>query len=96
MADNSATEWTGATWKEVAYDESLQQNLFGESDLLKQSNETNAAAFGKRLKEVAGFKFIADPLPMKNGNNAVVYYLFFASPKQVARKIITDIFKKYR
>jgi hypothetical protein len=27
---------------------------------------------------------------------AVVYYVFFASQKPVAKKIITDIFKKYR
>ena len=53
-------------------------------------------AFQKRLKDVAGFKFVPDPLPMRNSNNAVVYYLFFASQQPVAEDIITDIFKKYR
>ena len=38
----------------------------------------------------------AMPLPMKNKKNAVVYYLFFASQKPVAQKIITAIFDKYR
>jgi hypothetical protein len=38
-----------------------------------------------------GFK----PLPMRNSKKAVVYYLFFASPKAVAEKIITDIFRNY-
>jgi hypothetical protein len=33
---------------------------------------------------------------MKNSTNAVVYYLFFASQKPVAKKIIDDIFKKHR
>ena len=33
---------------------------------------------------------------MRNSNNAVVYYLFFASQKYVAEKIIEDIFSKYR
>jgi len=45
---------------------------------------------------VAGFEFVPDPLPMRNSNNAVVYYLFFASQKPVAKKIIEDIFKKHR
>jgi three-Cys-motif partner protein len=53
-------------------------------------------AFQKRIKTVAGFEFVPDPMPMRNTNNAVVYYLFFASQAPVAKKIITDIFKKYR
>jgi hypothetical protein len=47
------------------------------------------------LNKVAGFGFVPDPLPMRNSKNAVVYYLFFASPKAVADKIIRDIFRKY-
>jgi hypothetical protein len=50
----------------------------------------------KRLKEVAGFRFVANPLPMRNSTNAVVYYLFFACKHPVAEKIITAIFDKYR
>jgi hypothetical protein len=48
------------------------------------------------LRKVAGFQFVPEPLPMKNSTNAVVYYLFFASQKPVAQKIIDAIFKKYR
>ena len=33
---------------------------------------------------------------MRNTCGAVVYYLFFASQKPVAQKIVTSIFKKYR
>jgi hypothetical protein len=54
------------------------------------------AAFRDRLKKVAGFQYVPDPLPMKNSNNVVVYYLFLASQKAVAEKIIRDIFTKYR
>ena len=32
---------------------------------------------------------------MINSRNAVVYYLFFASPKPVAKDIITHIFKTH-
>jgi hypothetical protein len=53
-------------------------------------------AFQKRLQTLAGFEFVPEPLPMRNSNNAVVYYLFFASQKPVAKKIIEDIFKKHR
>jgi hypothetical protein len=34
-------------------------------------------------------------MPMRNSVHAVVYYLFFASPKAVAAGIVEDIFKKY-
>ena len=33
---------------------------------------------------------------MRNTKGAVVYYLFFASPKPVAAKIVQSIFNKYR
>ena len=62
----------------------------------KQGNEAIVAAFQKRLKTVAGFEYVPDPLPMRNSTNAVVYYLFFASQKPVAAKIIKDIFDRYR
>jgi three-Cys-motif partner protein len=88
--------WGDETWKWSAYAESPQLGLFNPPDLVKQSNETIAAAFRERLGTVAGFSFVPEPLPMRNSNNAVVYYLFFASSKPVAEKIIRDIFDKYR
>jgi len=45
---------------------------------------------------VAGFKYVPEPIPMRNSSGAVVYYLFFASHNQTADKIVRDIFKKYR
>ena len=41
-------------------------------------------------------RFVPKPLPMRNSTNAVVYYLFLASQKSVAEKMINDIFSKYR
>lgn len=64
--------------------------------MVKQGNEAIVSAFQERLRSVAGFKFVPEPLPMKNSTNAVVYYLFFASQKPVAKKIIDDVFKRYR
>jgi three-Cys-motif partner protein len=87
--------WGDQSWKEAAYAESPQGGLFGR-DKVKQSNEAIVAAFRRRLKEVAGFQFVPEPLPMRNSANAVVYYLFLASLKAVAQKIISDIFNKDR
>jgi three-Cys-motif partner protein len=88
--------WGDDSWKQVAYAESTQQNLFSSPDLIKQDNETIVRAFRERLQHVAGFTFVPEPLAMKNSTNAIVYYLIFASQKPVAKKIIDDIFKKYR
>jgi three-Cys-motif partner protein len=87
--------WGDESWRQAAYAESPQGNLFG-TEMVKQGNEQIIATFRERLKRVAGFDFVPDPLPMRNTKNAVVYYLFLASPKAVAQNIITDIFKKYR
>jgi three-Cys-motif partner protein len=88
--------WGDRTWKQAAYAESRQYQLFTAPDRVKQDNDAIVAAFRERLRELAKFDFVPEPLPMKNSNNAVVYYLFFASPKPVAQKIIEGTFAKYR
>lgn len=88
--------WGDETWREAAYADSAQYQLFSASDRVKQDNDVIVAAFRERLKKVARFGFVPEPLPMKNSNNAVVYYLFLASPKPVAEKIIEGIFARYR
>jgi len=85
--------WGDDSWRELAYDENL--NLFGDTDFEKVSNQRFAEAFRQRLKKVAGFKRVPDPLPMKNSNNSVVYYLFFASHNGTAEEIVTYIFDKF-
>jgi hypothetical protein len=64
--------------------------LFSPSDIVTQDNETIVAAFRNRLRKVAGFEYVPDALPMRNSNNAVVHYRFFASQKPVANDIIED------
>ena len=87
--------WGDESWKQAAYRQSPQGNLF-EAEIIKQDNEQIVAKFRERLKKCGGFDFVPDPLPMRNTKNTVVYYLFLASPKPVAEKIIMDIFAKYR
>ncbi len=88
--------WGDESWKQAAYAESPQQNLFSGPDLIKQGNDAIVRSFRDRLKNVAGFRVVPEPLPMRNSNNAVVYYLFFASQKPVAQKIIDGIFARFR
>jgi three-Cys-motif partner protein len=86
--------WGDESWRDAAYAEAPQRSFFGR-DIVKQGTDDIVAAFRDRLKKVAGFGFVPDPLPMRNSKNAIVYYLFFASEKAVAEKIIRDIFRKY-
>ena len=87
--------WGDESWREIAYTKSKQHSLFGAEREEKTTNEALEAGFRRRLKEVAGFEYVPEPMPMKNSNNAIVYYLYFASQKPAAKNIVKDIFKKY-
>lgn len=97
VADSQAKRmdyvWGDHSWREVAYRK--EQDLFGEIEE-KADNEVIVEAFRKRLKDVADFKYVPKPIPMRNQRGAVVYYLFFASQNKTGASIIEDIFKKYR
>jgi three-Cys-motif partner protein len=84
--------WGDESWRNVVYE--TKWNLFDIPE--KAPNEVIAEAFRRRLKEVAGFDCVPEPLAMKNSNGAVVYYLFFASQNKTAEKIAREIFAKYR
>jgi three-Cys-motif partner protein len=85
--------WGDDSWRRAAYRQ--EQDLFGLQDV-KVPNEDVAEAYRKRLKDVAGFKYVPKPLPMRNNSGAIVYFLFFASPNKTGAKIIEDIFDSYR
>jgi three-Cys-motif partner protein len=86
--------WGDESWREFAYEES-GPDLFGNTDLDKVSNERFAAAFRERLRKVAGFKKVPEPLAMRNSRGSTVYYLFFASQKGTAEDIVKYIFEKF-
>jgi len=77
--------WGDESWRNIAYTPSPQQGLFGQTELEKADNEVISEAFRKRLKQVAGFQYVPDPLPMRNTRNAIVYYLFFAASGSLLR-----------
>ncbi len=93
QADRMTFFWGDESWKEVAYRK--QKGLF---DILeeKTSNQVMAVAFQKRLKEIAGFGYVPEPMPMRNTRGAIVYYLFFATPNKTGNKIVENIMRKYR
>lgn len=89
--------WGDDSWDAAAYVETGQTAMFDFGpEKQKQDNEAIVTAFRERLRKVAGFKYVPAPLAMTNRNNAVVYYLFFASANDTGRKIIESIFSKYR
>jgi three-Cys-motif partner protein len=85
--------WGDDSWRRVAY--VPEATLFGVEER-KANNEDIAEGFRARLKSIGGFKYVPEPMPMRNSTGAVVYYLFFASQVSVAGKIASEIFASYR
>jgi len=85
--------WGDESWRNVAYKKT--KGLFGDMEE-KATIEKVVKAYQNRLKEVAGFAYVPDPIPMRNLTGSVFYYLFFASPNKTGAKIVKDIFNKYK
>jgi three-Cys-motif partner protein len=89
--------WGDNSWDAAAYVATKQLNFLDfELEKHKQDNDTIVTAFQERLKKVADFQHVPKPLAMRNKNNAVVYYLFFASANQTGGNIVESIFAQYR
>ena len=84
--------WGDESWRKIGY--STTGNLFGFEE--KTNNEVIVSAFRDRLKNVAGFACVPEPVPMRNSKGGVVYYLMFAAQKPVAANIVKQIFEKHR
>jgi len=92
--------WGDKSWGDIAYNAS--GDLFGYPQ--KADIQFVADAFRKRLQTVAGFGHVPEPIPLRNSRGAIVYYLFFASPRPVARgssrisltHIGIEVFKRWR
>jgi len=85
--------WGDDSWYNIAYTKT--KGLFGDIEE-KAGIEPVLKAYKGRLKKVAGFAYVPDPIPMRNSKGTVVYYLFFASPNDTGAKIVREIFGKYR
>jgi three-Cys-motif partner protein len=85
--------WGDHSWRTIAY--TTTENLFGFEEKVC-TNDQLADAFRQRLRDVAGFAYVPEPVYMRNSNRAGLYYLFFASQQPVAERIVEDIFRSYR
>jgi three-Cys-motif partner protein len=85
--------WGDHSWVQAAYRKI--PGLFGEMQV-KTTNKAVIDAFRGRLKKVAGFEYVPEPMPMRNSKGSVIYYLFFASPNRTGGKIVKSIFDNYR
>jgi len=85
--------WGDESWRQAAY--RTERDLFGEVRR-KARNEDIAEAYRSRLLEVAGFKYVTEPLPMRNSKGNIMYYLYFAGPNEVGYKIARSVFDKRR
>jgi three-Cys-motif partner protein len=88
--------WGDESWKDISYSLSPQLNLFVEYVKEKESNQAVAEGFRERLEKVAGFKFVPEPIAMRNSTGATLYYLFFASQNSTADKLGRYILKKFK
>jgi three-Cys-motif partner protein len=87
--------WGADSWKGLAY--TVQPRLFEEPVLIKiRGNETLKDGFIHRLKNIATFSYVPEPILMRNKQGGPLYFLFFASHKPVAQSIARDIFDKWR
>jgi len=86
--------WGDDSWKNLAY--TVQDRLFDEPVLVKiRGNETLKHGFMNRLKKIANFSYVPEPILMTNKQGGPLYFLFFASHKPVAQSIAQDIFRKW-
>jgi three-Cys-motif partner protein len=85
--------WGDNSWRQVAYES--RRGLFGDIPE-KTTNKAIIKAYQNRLKEIAGFKYVLDPIPMRNKKGVTIYYLFFASHNKTGANIADFIFDKYR
>ncbi len=71
-----------------------QMDLFDDRKFKKIENAVGVAAnlYQERLKTI--FKYVSDPLPLRNSMNAVLFHFMAASNVPVAVKIANDIINK--
>jgi len=93
QASRMTAFWGDDTWRKAAY--RIEPGLFGPMEE-KAPNEAIVNAYRDRLRNVAGFEHVPEPIPMRNSRGATIYYLFFASHNSTGSRIAQSVFRKYR
>ncbi|MBA4195953.1 MAG: hypothetical protein C0459_00205 [Chitinophaga sp.] len=97
---NKLEEVLGMTADEIKayfYKSTTVQTLFGEETFVnKEQNAIQKAGelYKKKLNEV--FKFVSNPLELKNSTGSIMYHFMMASNNSAAFKIANDVIKKYK
>lgn len=86
--------WGDRSWFNEAFDST--GDLFGHLEKLPTAHIQIVRAFRERLKSVAGFRHVLEPIPMFNEQGGLLYYLFFASNNPVGNKIARDILNSFK
>ena len=82
------------TWREAAY--ARQPRLFGgEPAYRKLPYEAIVRWYCERLRSVAKFQYVIDPLLVRTPSGKPLYYLLFASHNKTGAKIARAVFKKH-
>ena len=88
--------WGDESWRDALVVKTDQLNFSGGFETEVADNDAIVAAFRKRLKEVAGFKYVPEPVAMRNSKGPIVYYLFFAGPNSTGDKIARHVLNLFR
>ncbi len=81
-------------WQPVAY--STNTNLFSEEFSTKNDTRAVLKFYRERLKSVAGFQYVPEPIAISNTAGAIMYHLYFGSQKEVANRVASFILKKFK
>ena len=96
--------WGTDDWHTSMVKQSDQQNFFGAlldsgdntPEIETVDGYTIAKAFQQRLKDVADFQFVPDPVPMRNRKEGLLYFLYFAGNNATGNRIATHILNESR
>lgn len=86
QAQRMTAIWGSDDWKPVLYPDAL----FGPQKTQEHRGRALSIAFQERLQGV--FKFVSDYVIMRNTKGAPLYSLIWAGHKDVAMKIVNDVF----
>ena len=91
-AEGMTRFWGDDSWRELAHGPAALNGSARGRTPTETPHAAVARAFGRRLKEVARFANVREPLALRDGDGAVAHYLFLAARNDTANHIVEDIF----
>ena len=86
--------WGDNRWYDLLYASSPDLFVEGREQRKAKAETALVQAYRKKLLD-AGFSCVPIPLPIRNTQRGIIYFIFFASEKPVAKNIVEHIFKKW-